>query len=105
MSDRTHQIAARIAEHHVQASNRAAKWAGTDEWYTLNLGRDTRGWFFATDVLKNGKYKGFQVTWWDDRRVPDKAKITAWMSQDLRGRTVSEGDVPPKVVARVQARL
>jgi len=82
----------------------AVTWSGTGEWYMLRLGRDVKGWFYATDVLKNGKYKGFQVTWWDDKRVPDKAKQTSWDFRDLRGRTVAESEVPPKVVARVQAR-
>lgn len=78
---------------------------GTDEWYTLQLGSGVRGWFFATGMLKNGKYTGFQVTWWEERRVPDKAKMTSWAFRDLRGRTISESEVPPKVVARVRARI
>lgn len=99
MSERTQRIAARIAQR------LEAAWAGVDEWHEISVGSNVSGWFYATDVLKNGNFVGYQVLWWNDRRVPDKAKKTTWSSRDLRGRSIPMSEVPPKVVSQVQARL
>lgn len=46
-------------------------------------GSDWSAYFLAFEIMKNKSYKGLQVTHWDDKRKPDKAKQTFVSPSDI----------------------
>jgi len=79
------------------------------QYYAIKPGRggyDLKGmWFLAQEVLKNGSMRGLQVIWYDERRVPEKAKQTQidlhWAESWVE---TTESALGPKVAARFRAR-
>jgi hypothetical protein len=66
-------------------------------------GRDWSGYFLAFELMKNGSYKGLQVTHWDDKKKPDKAKQTFVPSSHVGGngwKEIRTDEVPDNVNQR-----
>jgi hypothetical protein len=77
--------------------------ADTGQFYMIKT-RDSRFWFYAMSRNKRGTYKGLHVTWYDDKRGPSKA-VTKNEMMGSPWRKVDKKDVPPKVMAKFEAKL
>lgn len=77
--------------------------ADLGQYYHLS-GSDWKTWFYTISKNKTGTYKGFMVTWYEDKRVPSKAAIKSEMMGSPWSK-VDEGEVPQKVLQRIKDRL
>ncbi len=91
---------------HLAALRKLAAVMETGKYYqTSRVSRDTLGyWVYALEEQKNGGMVCVFVTWWSDRRLPDKGKLQSVDSSWMRDwKEIDKSDVPPQVLSKMQS--